>query len=167
MHYVDSEFYVEFPAKMVRSVMPKCSADRAARRERALLSLDGLSVGDGFGERFFGPTAQMESRIAARLLPGGTWWYTDDTAMALSIVEVLVKNDRIDQAQLAQAFVRRFAEEPERGYGGGGDRDFARHPHGGTVAAGSGERVRRDGLDGEWGRHARWTAGRLFCRRHR
>jgi ADP-ribosylglycohydrolase len=39
--------------------------------------------------------------------------------MALSIVEVLERFGRIDQDALASAFVRRFTEEPFRGYAGG------------------------------------------------
>ena len=36
--------------------------------ERAWLSLDGLSVGDAFGERFFGPPHEAVQRIARREL---------------------------------------------------------------------------------------------------
>jgi hypothetical protein len=53
---------------------------------RARLSLDGLSVGDAFGERFFGPPGEVLKRISRRELPDAPWTYTDDTEMALSIV---------------------------------------------------------------------------------
>jgi ADP-ribosylglycohydrolase len=79
-------------------------------------SLEGLSVGDAFGELFFRNSPQ---RSSPESLPAGTWRWTDDTHMALSIVEVLSRHGRIDQDALAQAFARRFAEEPHRGYGGG------------------------------------------------
>jgi ADP-ribosylglycohydrolase len=88
------------------------------RWRRARVSLDGLSVGDAFGERFFGATAEVKRRIAARALPRARWRYTDDTAMALSIVEVLGAHGRIDQDALAEAFARRFLDDPDRGYGG-------------------------------------------------
>jgi hypothetical protein len=39
--------------------------------------------------------------------------------MALSILEILETFGRIDQDALASAFVRRFTEEPGRGYAGG------------------------------------------------
>lgn len=52
-------------------------------------------------------------------LPVGPWRWTDDTHMALSIVEVLEAHGEIEQDSLAQAFARRFAEEPFRGYAGG------------------------------------------------
>lgn len=83
------------------------------------LSLDGLSLGDAFGERFFGPPGVIASRIAARELPGGEWAWTDDTAMALSVCEVLEAHGQVDEDALAAAFARRFAREPGRGYGGG------------------------------------------------
>ena len=82
-------------------------------RARARLSLDGLSVGDAFGELFFTrPPSATE-------LPIGPWRWTDDTHMALSVVEVLETHGHIEQDSLAQAFARRFAEEPFRGYAGG------------------------------------------------
>jgi ADP-ribosylglycohydrolase len=83
---------------------------------RARQSLDGLSVGDAFGERMF--SVWWLGDQPARL-PPGPWSWTDDTHMALSIVEVLERFGRIDQDALASAFVRRFAEEPLRGYAGG------------------------------------------------
>jgi ADP-ribosylglycohydrolase len=77
-------------------------------------SLDGLSVGDAFGELFFriSPSQTVS-------LPSGIWRWTDDTHMALSIVETLEKHGGIDQDFLAQAFARRFMQEPHRGYAGG------------------------------------------------
>ncbi len=91
-------------------------ADHAQRMERARTSLEGLSVGDAFGECFF--YGQRHGRIAQRAVPSGTWSYTDDTAMALSVVEVLGHHGRIDQDRLAGRFAARYREEPGRGYGG-------------------------------------------------
>jgi ADP-ribosylglycohydrolase len=45
--------------------------------------------------------------------------WTDDTAMALSIVEVLAVHGGIEPAALGHAFARRYVAEPARGYGGG------------------------------------------------
>ena len=84
---------------------------------RAWTSLIGLSVGDAFGERFFGPPAEALESITQRSLPPGRWPYTDDTEMALSIVEVLFEHGTIDQDQLARRFADRMT--PERGYGRG------------------------------------------------
>lgn len=81
-----------------------------------LLSLQGLSVGDAFGELFFSPLMQKPLPCP---LPAGPWPWTDDTHMALSIVEVLQQYGCIVQDELARSFARRFMEEPHRGYGGG------------------------------------------------
>jgi ADP-ribosylglycohydrolase len=79
--------------------------------------LDGLSVGDAFGERFFGPPGTMSARIKARELPEGPWRWTDDTAMAVGIREVLEAHQHIAQDELAEIFARRFREDRWRGYG--------------------------------------------------
>jgi len=83
------------------------------------VSLEGLSLGDAFGERFFGPRPQVEERIARRQLPEPPWTYTDDTAMALGIVEVLESCGGIDPDALALTFARNYRAEPWRGYGAG------------------------------------------------
>jgi len=56
---------------------------------RALLSLEGLSVGDAFGEQFFLDGIREEELIDARSLPSTPWYFTDDTQMALSIYSIL------------------------------------------------------------------------------
>jgi ADP-ribosylglycohydrolase len=91
---------------------------RKDRILRARLSLDGLSVGDAFGERFFGDPDKVAGLIAQRVLPRSPWRYTDDTVMALAIVEVLKRCGRIDCDLLAGVFARKFFADPTRGYGG-------------------------------------------------
>ena len=59
---------------------------------RAARSLDGLSVGDAFGDRV---TWWLDRRPVR--LPPGPWAWTDDTLMALSIMEVLELYGRIDR----------------------------------------------------------------------
>jgi len=91
--------------------------DRVAR---ALLSLEGLSVGDAFGECFFlGSPALTELRIIERALPAPPWRTTDDTEMALGILEVLRRKGTIARDDLAATFARRYRRDPGRGYGGG------------------------------------------------
>jgi ADP-ribosylglycohydrolase len=85
--------------------------------QRAWLSLDGLSVGDAFGQRFFVPAEEALRRIARRELPEAPWPYTDDTEMALSIVEILQERGTIHQDDLAGRFARRM--QFSRGYGQG------------------------------------------------
>ncbi|MGZ3421773.1 MAG: ADP-ribosylglycohydrolase family protein [Polyangiales bacterium] len=86
---------------------------------RALRSLDGLSMGDAFGQRFFGDPVRAERRIAERELPEGPWFWTDDTEMALAIVELLGAHGAIDRDLLAKIFASRYVREPNRGYGAG------------------------------------------------
>ncbi|MCB9642618.1 MAG: ADP-ribosylglycohydrolase family protein [Myxococcales bacterium] len=85
--------------------------------ERALLSLQGLSVGDALGERFFGEASSFLPALLERRVPEGTWSYTDDTEMALSIVESLLEDGGIEADALAQRFAARYNHR--RGYGGG------------------------------------------------
>jgi ADP-ribosylglycohydrolase len=93
--------------------------DHAARHERARLSLEGLSLGDSFGERFFINPAVVEGLIEQRALPAGPWTYTDDTEMALAVVETLGFCGAIDRDWLAERFAERYRANPMRGYGGG------------------------------------------------
>lgn len=86
--------------------------------EKARISLDGLSVGDAFGEKFFGHPETVKRLIDERNLPHPTWVFTDDTAMAMGIVEVLEKFGYIDQNELALTFARNYRRNPRRGYGG-------------------------------------------------
>lgn len=52
-------------------------------------------------------------------LQPGPWRWTDDTHMAVSIVENLETHGRIDQDSLAEAFARRYKQQPYRGYARG------------------------------------------------
>jgi ADP-ribosylglycohydrolase len=89
--------------------------------ERALQSLEGLSVADAFGEQLLhsGALARIEALSGRRTPSAKRWQWTDDTAMAISIVELLRERGMIDPGELATAFVRRYAREPARGYGRG------------------------------------------------
>ena len=86
------------------------------RLERALLSLEGLSVADALGGFFeFGRSSVIQRVCATRQLPRGIWHWTDDTAMALSIVAGLGEHAAVDQDWLAADFAKRY--ERWRGYG--------------------------------------------------
>ena len=82
------------------------------------LALDGLSLGDSFGQHFFAPEL-WRNEFNSRELPPPTWKYTDDTEMALAIADVLATRGTIDQDLLAGEFARRFGINPYRGYGSG------------------------------------------------
>ncbi len=84
---------------------------------RAFNSLQGLSVGDAFGEKFFLHPDVAENIIAARAIPAVPWYYTDDTQMALSFYWVLREYGEINRDELAKSFARRY--DGQRGYGAG------------------------------------------------
>lgn len=85
----------------------------SARRERALASLLGLSIGDALGSQFFVP--DNYPLLRRRELPPAPWQWTDDTEMASSVVAVLDVHGAVDQDRLAQYFARHH--DFDRGYG--------------------------------------------------
>jgi ADP-ribosylglycohydrolase len=91
--------------------------DHQTRFVRALLSLEGLSVGDALGEQFFFQGSRATIMIARRQVPPPRWDYTDDTRMALSIVAILHEYATIDQDALALHFAKLYLQQPHRGYG--------------------------------------------------
>jgi ADP-ribosylglycohydrolase len=96
---------------------PKSS--RTERLSRALLSLDGLSVGDAFGQMLSTCARSARSVVERAGLPSGPWWHTDDTQMAMAIVEELAAHGQIATDSLARRFAKRFQADPGRGYGKG------------------------------------------------
>src|SRR5580698_11163917 len=61
--------------------------------EHARAAMIGLSVGDAFGTMLDGYGAEFARRAAKRLIAmKRPWRWTDDTAMALSIVDELVRD---------------------------------------------------------------------------
>ena len=93
-------------------------ADHEQRRLRMMLALDGLSLGDAFGQKFFYRQSWATAR-ARRQIPPPPWPYTDDTEMALGIADVLGECGEIDQDRLAKVFADRYVQNPYRGYGSG------------------------------------------------
>lgn len=85
--------------------------------ERMWRSLDGLSVGDAFGEAHAARGSHPGAR--GRNAPPPPWRTSDDTEMALEICQVLADRGHIDQDELALRFASRFRRRPDRGYGGG------------------------------------------------
>ncbi|NEW40959.1 ADP-ribosylglycohydrolase family protein [Nocardia cyriacigeorgica] len=90
----------------------------ADRRTRAVASLHGVAVGDGFGSSFFVPGNL--GGLHTRTLPRAPWFWTDDTEMACSVYAVLDRRGRIDQDALAASFARHH--DFDRGYGAGVNR---------------------------------------------
>jgi ADP-ribosylglycohydrolase len=107
------------------------------RVARALCSLEGLSVGDAFGQQYFmtwemaahyiesdtvpGPPYDFTDDFIARLISEhrlpylSQWQYTDDTEMALSVVATLRQHGSVAPDELARSFGLHF--DRSRGYG--------------------------------------------------
>lgn len=116
---------------------------------RARRSLDGLGVGDAYGEQFF-----FNRPTDASADPAGPWRWTDDTEQAICLVDCLAEHGQVDQDDLAMRFAKRYMLDPERGYGEtvrkllvevyGGEpwREAARKPFGGAGSMGNGSAMR-------------------------
>jgi ADP-ribosylglycohydrolase len=127
----------------------------------------GLALGDAFGETwFFRPAEVLETALVQRWIQQGPWPWTDDTAMALSLLKTLHEHGAVDQDALAAEFARRYAADPNRSYGAS--------MHGVLRAIGEGEdwravTGRQFGGQGSWGNGAAmrvaplgaWFAGDL------
>lgn len=83
--------------------------------QRALLSLHGLALGDALGGFFEFSHGRLSRRITERIIPQGTWHWTDDTQMALSLFALLRRTGNIDPDALAISLVEHY--ERSRGYG--------------------------------------------------
>src|SRR5581483_11837789 len=89
--------------------------ERLALARKCLL---GLSIGDAFGETFFGKEEQIAHRINNQQLQPGEWLFTDDTVMAIGIYNILKQHGAIDQDKLAIEFASNYNIDNYRGYGG-------------------------------------------------
>jgi ADP-ribosylglycohydrolase len=88
-------------------------AEGSERLRHVRRSLEGLALGDAIGQSLLtAPALTPEFRPAP-------WRYSDDTEMAFAVVAVLARHGRIDRDALAHLFARRFAADPDRGYGAG------------------------------------------------
>lgn len=116
--------------------------------ERARHSLQGLAIGDAVGKAI----ANI-GRFPTEFHPA-PWSYTDDTEMAIALVQHLEARGAIDQDSLASSFADRFAACPDRGYGpvahwiltriseGHPWRKIAATPYDGTGSLGNGAAMR-------------------------
>jgi ADP-ribosylglycohydrolase len=119
-----------------------------------VLSLYGLAIGDGIGEMMFSHSERVYEMIMQDQLSGGPWWHTDDTEMALCIMEVLRLLGSVHQDALARQLAWRYERNPDRGYGSGariqlrmilegmGWRETARDAFGGQGSLGNGSAMR-------------------------
>ncbi|MCB9396689.1 MAG: ADP-ribosylglycohydrolase family protein [Acidobacteria bacterium] len=93
--------------------------DALFRLQLAKRSLHGLALGDAFGQTFFAKEESLDVYFREGQPAPAPWTYTDDSVMALSIVEELAEHGFINQDRLAKRFADRYRVEPHRGYGGG------------------------------------------------
>lgn len=103
-------------ASSPRKEIFRCPADHDERMQRAFLSLEGLAIADAVGEMLAYRHYQAPS-IIEKGLPAGPWFRTDDSEMAISIVEGLKLYGFIHQDALARRFAWHHEREPDRGYG--------------------------------------------------
>jgi ADP-ribosylglycohydrolase len=85
------------------------------RDRPAFDALVGLAVGDAIGARFEGQGPDPVRLVVPLDPPDPPARWTDDTQMALGVMEVLLAQGSIVEDRLAEAFARRY--EPWRGYG--------------------------------------------------
>ncbi|MFG2698320.1 ADP-ribosylglycohydrolase family protein [Kitasatospora sp. NPDC048407] len=104
-------------------------------RQAARDALEGVALGDAFGERWFklfrAPAEAIEQIRARRTPEESPWHWTDDTAMALAVHRALIDQDGVNRTQLAAMFGATFLADPGRGYGYGMKRllpVLAEHP---------------------------------------
>jgi ADP-ribosylglycohydrolase len=137
----------------------RCPTDHNERMQRAFVSLEGLAIADAVGEMLAYRHYQAPN-IIEQGLPAGPWFRTDDSEMAISIVEGLKLYGYVHQDALARRFAWRYEREPDRGYGSmtraqlneinrGGDwRQGAANAFGGQGSMGNGGAMRVAPLGG-------------------
>ena len=81
-------------------------AARTAALKRALRSLEGLSVGDAFGERLMAEPTGVLTAVEQRRVLAGPWPYTDDTVMAMAMPKLLANIRQMDGSRLAKTYVQ-------------------------------------------------------------
>lgn len=77
----------------------------------------GVSIGDAFGECFFGEENLVKAYIYQRILPEVALDFTDDTIMSVAVFNALKKWGKIDQDDLAEEFTKNYYLDISRGYG--------------------------------------------------
>lgn len=86
--------------------------------QQAKVALEGLSVGDAFGQMFFISEDDALEVVRAKKAPPGPWYLTDDSIMSLGVLETLEACGEIDPDVLAARFAENYIRNPRRGYGG-------------------------------------------------
>ena len=91
--------------------------DHSSRMKSAREILEGLSVGDSIGQALSYGWYRAREKSDFAAMRDGTLPYTDDTEMAIGIVQSLERSRTIEEDLLAWEFGERFTRQPDRGYG--------------------------------------------------
>ncbi|MEU1178913.1 ADP-ribosylglycohydrolase family protein [Streptomyces sp. NPDC005820] len=90
----------------------------AVRRGLMTRSLEGLVLGDAFGDGWFLRSEEdREGLWAARELRPAPWPWTDDSAMAFVLCAHLAEHGEVLEDELAREFAAAYERDPDRGYG--------------------------------------------------
>jgi ADP-ribosylglycohydrolase len=93
-------------------------AHAAAAPAAAAASLEGLVLGDAFGDGWFTRSDEdAEGLWAARELRPAPWPWTDDSAMAFVLYAHLVTHRAVQPGLLAREFAEAYERDQNRGYG--------------------------------------------------
>ncbi len=92
--------------------------ERKDRIRYAKRALDGIALGDCFGQTFFVPDETACQRIEDREILKAPWHFTDDTVMAIGVYRILEQYGEINQDELARTFAENYRLDWHRGYGG-------------------------------------------------
>ncbi|GJF28018.1 hydrolase [Kitasatospora sp. NE20-6] len=122
----------------------------------ALDSLEGLALGDAFGDRWFSVDAdEAAAAHAARIPRRAPWHWTDDTAMAVVLFRHLTRHGEVRPDALARAFATAYTIQPGRKYGP------SMHQVLRAVHAGADRRTVVEGMFGGQGSHGNGAAMRV------
>lgn len=84
---------------------------------RAEEVLEGLSVGDAIGEALSYQHYRCREIADFSSFRPGTVRFTDDTEMAIALVDTLDRLGGVDEDVVAWAYASRYRRDPDRGYG--------------------------------------------------
>ncbi|WP_354643158.1 ADP-ribosylglycohydrolase family protein [Kitasatospora camelliae] len=127
-----------------------------ARTAAASDSLEGLALGDAFGDRWFQTDVdRAAAEHAARIARKAPWHWTDDTAMALVLLRHLTDRGEVHQDALAREFAAAYTADPARKYGPSMHRVMR------EVHAGADWRTVTAGMFGGQGSHGNGAAMRV------
>jgi poly(ADP-ribose) glycohydrolase ARH3 len=118
--------------------------------DRAVGALLGTFTGDALGMPFEG-RRHDDIPVAPEMMDArrGRGTYTDDTQMMIALAESLLDCGEVDETRLAEAFLDAF--DPDRGYGRGTRKVFARWRAGVPVATAADDLFAGEGSRGNGG----------------